>query len=101
VLLTEETLVNTTLAELGYAPVDQPGAPSFTEFKRAVWASYEQRRHLDLIDAHLEQVADFLLSNGQRGIDRLMIFTPPQYGKSTTVSQLFRPGCWAATPTCA
>lgn len=60
-----------------------------TEFKKSLWPKYRHWAHLNIIDQHLEQVAEYLQTNGERGIGRLMIFCPPQYGKSTTTSQYF------------
>jgi predicted phage terminase large subunit-like protein len=45
--------------------------------------------HLQLLAEKLEQVAEFVLSGGQRGIPRLMVFMPPRYWKSNTCSQKF------------
>jgi predicted phage terminase large subunit-like protein len=48
-----------------------------------------EARHLRLLASKLEQVAEYVLSNGQRGIPRLMVFMPPRYWKSNTCSQKF------------
>lgn len=61
----------------------------FTAFKHLVWPDYRAARHLSLLDKHLEQVALYLLSGGMVGLNRLMIFMPPRYGKSTTASHYF------------
>lgn len=45
--------------------------------------------HLKLLAEKLEQVAEYVLSGGQRGISRLMVFMPPRYWKSNTCSQKF------------
>jgi predicted phage terminase large subunit-like protein len=48
-----------------------------------------EARHLQLLAEKLEGVADYVLSGGQRGIPRLMVFMPPRYWKSNTCSQKF------------
>jgi predicted phage terminase large subunit-like protein len=62
---------------------------SLTDFKAAMWRGYEHARHQAAIDAHLAQVADYVLSGGECGIKRLMIFIPPRHGKTQTVSRYF------------
>ena len=46
-------------------------------------------RHLQLLAEKLEGVAEYVLSGGQSGIGRLMVFMPPRYWKSNTCSQKF------------
>lgn len=46
-------------------------------------------RHLQLLGAKLEGVAEYVLSGGKSGIPRLMVFMPPRYWKSNTCSQKF------------
>jgi len=48
-----------------------------------------EARHLQLLAEKLEGVAEYVLSGGQRGIGRLMVFMPPRYWKSNTCSQKF------------
>ena len=45
--------------------------------------------HIKLMTAKLQEVAKFILSDGQEGIGRLMIFMPPRYWKSQTASRKF------------
>lgn len=75
------------------AGLEASNAPSrtldFTGFKKSLWPKYRHWAHLNIIDQYLEQVVLYLLTNGEQGIGRLMINCPPQYGKSTTVSQYF------------
>lgn len=46
-------------------------------------------RHVQVLGRKLEQVAEYILSGGQRGIKRLMVFMPPRYWKSQTASRKF------------
>ncbi len=48
-----------------------------------------EARHVQVLTQALEQVAEYILSGGQRGINRLMVFMPPRYWKSQTVSRKF------------
>jgi predicted phage terminase large subunit-like protein len=48
-----------------------------------------EARHIQYLAEKLEQVYEFIASDGQRGIGRLMIFMPPRYWKSNTASQKF------------
>jgi predicted phage terminase large subunit-like protein len=48
-----------------------------------------EARHLKLLAEKLEQVAEYVLSGGTRGLGRLMVFMPPRYWKSNTCSQKF------------
>jgi predicted phage terminase large subunit-like protein len=54
-------------------------APSLLE---VVDPSYQRAAHIELLNTYLEKAAN-------REIKRLMIFMPPQHGKSTTVSKGF------------
>lgn len=49
--------------------------------------------HLQLLARKLEQVFLYVSTGGKKGIGRLMVFMPPRYWKSRSVSQLFPP--WA------
>lgn len=55
---------------------------SFTDFKHRFWRGYVHNTYHELIGDYLRQVADYVLSEGQRGVDRLMINIPPRHGKS-------------------
>lgn len=46
-------------------------------------------KHVQVLARKLEQVAEYILSGGQRGIKRLMVFMPPRYWKSQTASRKF------------
>src|SRR4051794_34724994 len=56
------------------------------DFGLYAWPSFEVRPHRALIASALEGALE-------RRWTRLMIFLPPQYGKSTLVSQIF-PAWW-------
>lgn len=43
--------------------------------------------HMRVLTKKLQQVAEYILSGGKRGIPRLMIFMPPRYWKSQTASR--------------
>ncbi len=45
--------------------------------------------HMKALTKKLQQVAQYVLSGGKRGIPRLMIFMPPRYWKSQTASRKF------------
>lgn len=62
---------------------------SFTDFKKLLWPEYEHAAHQAAIDKVLSQVSEYILSNGQRGIKRAMIFMPPRHGKSKSVSHYY------------
>lgn len=75
---------------LGRGIAAQTNRLSLTAFKQALMPSiWQDARHLQLLDEHLTQVMQYLLTDGKQGINRLMIFMPPRYGKSLTVSQYF------------
>lgn len=46
-------------------------------------------RHVQMLARKLEQVAEYILSGGKSGINRLMVFMPPRYWKSQTASRKF------------
>ncbi len=48
-----------------------------------------EARHVQVLAHKLEEVAKYILSGGQEGISRLMIFMPPRYWKSQTASRKF------------
>lgn len=60
-----------------------------SEFKQKLWHGYVHAKHQEVLDDHLEQVAKYLTSGGEEGINRLIITMPPRYGKSVTTSQYF------------
>lgn len=64
-------------------------ALTFTDFKRQFWKSYIHKAYHQALDALVTQVADYVLSGGERGVGRAMIFMPPRHGKTRTVSHLF------------
>lgn len=61
----------------------------FTDFKRRVWRRYQHTAFHAEIDRHLEMVAEYLRTNGERGINRLIVEMPPRYGKSESISRHF------------
>lgn len=72
--------------------------PTFTDFKRQVWSTYVHAPHQAAIDNVLSQVADYVLTKGQRGIKRAMIFMPPRHGKTMSVSRMFPAWLMACNP---
>jgi predicted phage terminase large subunit-like protein len=76
----------------------QPVIPTFTEFKHTFWPGYQHVAHQAALDAVLTQVAEYVLSDGQRGIKQAMIFMPPRHGKTRSVSRLFPPWLLACNP---
>lgn len=66
-----------------------PPQVSFSEFKSRFWRNYQNARHQVEIEKRLEQVAQYVLSGGKRGIGRLMVFMPPRHGKTEAISRMF------------
>lgn len=61
---------------------------------------YRAVRHHVFVAGYLEKVAQYILTGGQEGIGRLMIFEPPRYGKSVQVSQFFPAWLLGKQPDC-
>lgn len=62
---------------------------NFLAYCQYVDPRYETPPHIQLLAAKLQQVALYIASGGKRGIGRLMIFMPPQHGKSQIASRNF------------
>lgn len=62
---------------------------NFLAYCQYVDPHYEDRPHIRFLAAKLQQVALYIASGGKRGIGRLMIFMPPQHGKSQLASRYF------------
>jgi predicted phage terminase large subunit-like protein len=63
---------------------------SFLAFCRFTDPRYPwQAKHIQLMTQKLEQVERYIETGGKEGIGRLMIFMPPRYWKSQTVSRKF------------
>lgn len=62
---------------------------NFLAYCQYVDPRYETPPHVRLLAAKLQQVALYIASGGKRGIPRLMIFMPPQHGKSQIASRNF------------
>jgi phage terminase large subunit-like protein len=62
---------------------------NFLAYCQYVDPRYETPAHIQLLAAKLQQVALYIASGGKRGIGRLMIFMPPQHGKSQIASRNF------------
>jgi len=48
-------------------------------------------RHHEMLAWHLDQVSLYIETGGKEGIGRLMVFWPPRYWKTLSVSRLFPP----------
>lgn len=59
----------------------------FSEYIGAPW--YHAARHQKLVATYLEQVLLFIQTKGKEGINRLLIFEPPRYGKTEQISKHF------------
>lgn len=59
------------------------------DFCQYVDPRFERRRHQLLLADKLEKVLRFIETGGQEGIGRLMVFMPPQNGKSEITSRKF------------
>lgn len=89
--------VDTGLFDFGRMENKSPGAierVSFADFIRQVNPGFQFYKHVDILIARLQQVAD-------GDLDRLMVFLPPRHTKSELVSRLFsayylyrHPGRW-------
>lgn len=55
---------------------------SFSDFKRKFWRAYKPAPYDDAIDAILQGIADYVLSDGERGFAKAMLFLPPRSGKT-------------------
>lgn len=62
---------------------------NFLAYCQYVDPRYETPPHVKLLAAKLQQVALYIYSGGKKGIGRLMIFMPPQHGKSQIASRNF------------
>jgi predicted phage terminase large subunit-like protein len=62
---------------------------NFLAYCQYVDPRYETPPHVQLLAAKLQQVALYIYSGGKKGIGRLMIFMPPQHGKSQIASRNF------------
>lgn len=62
---------------------------NFLAYCQYVDPRYETPPHVKFLAAKLQQVALYIASGGKRGIPRLMIFMPPQHGKSQIASRNF------------
>ena len=62
---------------------------NFLAYCQYVDPRYEAPRHVRLLASKLQQVALYIASGGKQGIGRLMIFMPPQHGKSQIASRNF------------
>jgi predicted phage terminase large subunit-like protein len=61
----------------------------YSTFKRTFWRDYDETPFQRALDDLLMQIALYLLTDGQQGINRAMIFAPPRHGKSENVSRYF------------
>ncbi|MFZ5856772.1 MAG: terminase large subunit domain-containing protein [Chloroflexota bacterium] len=62
---------------------------NFLAYCQYVDPRYEAQPHVRLLASKLQQVALYIASGGKQGIGRLMIFMPPQHGKSQLASRHF------------
>jgi len=62
---------------------------NFLAYCQYVDPRYETPAHVRYLAAKMQQVALYVASGGKRGIGRLMIFIPPQHGKSQIASRNF------------
>jgi predicted phage terminase large subunit-like protein len=62
---------------------------NFLSYCEYIDPRYDTPPHIRLLAAKLQQVALYIASGGKRGIGRLMIFMPPQHGKSQIASRNF------------
>lgn len=67
----------------------QKARRNFLAYCKYIDERFEDLPHVRLLAAKLQQVALYVASKGQQGIGRLMIFIPPQHGKSTIASRNF------------
>lgn len=67
----------------------QRARKNFLAYCQYVDPRYETPAHVRYLAAKMQQVALYVASGGKRGIGRLMIFIPPQHGKSQIASRNF------------
>lgn len=72
----------------------------FDDFCPYIYKGYPDASHLHLLAEHLQQVERYVVTRGEEGIGRLMVFMPPRHWKSTTVSVLFPPWFLGRNPDC-
>ena len=60
---------------------------NYAEFMNPTW--FQRAPHIDYLALKLEQVEQYVRTEGKTGIGRLMVFMPPRYGKSKLISQIF------------
>lgn len=59
------------------------------DYSKYVAPWYTPARHHEFLAGYLEQVKTFIETKGAKGIGRLIICEPPQYGKTEQASRLF------------
>lgn len=89
-MLTTSNLIDDVLASVGYQPKPYAApAITLTDYAPSIYRQYIHTPYQALIDTYLEQVALYVMTEGQAGIGRLMIFVPPRHGKTLKVSRIF------------
>lgn len=61
----------------------------FAGFKHRFWRGYIETPFQAAIDALLMDVAAYILSGGEHGVGKAMIFMPPRHGKTLNISRMF------------
>lgn len=62
---------------------------SLKDFTLRTYPGYLNAKHQDLLNEKLQQVENFITTNGASGIGRLLVTMPPRHGKSEKVSVRF------------
>lgn len=83
------------LAELSLRQLARNHLGPFCQ-QMAPW--YRDAKHQRLLDTYLEQVFQYIISEGREGIGRLIVEMPPRYGKSEKISRLFPSWCLGKAP---
>lgn len=91
-MLTVNSLLDGVFEDVGYSPDELTafeGSVTLADYCSAMYRGYAHTDYQILLDSYLEQVAEYVVSGGQRGIGRFMCFMPPRHGKTLKISRLF------------
>lgn len=100
-MLTVNSLLDGVFDDIGFVEsADRAfeGSVSLAEYCGAMYRGYTHTAYQVLLDSYLEQVADYVVSGGKRGIGRFMCFMPPRHGKTLKISRLFPSWLLGHTP---
>lgn len=88
-LLAERLLITNSAIKPKLGILDKPFEEFYLDFKKKFWVGYEHTLFQAEIDKRLSKIAQYILTDGKEGINRLMIFMPPRHGKTENISKMF------------